>query len=120
MMVVEFGGVLIHDLFSHLEGIMMLEFRSGLALLLVRMPINKQVFDRTCADGSLIHVEGRGKLSVSADPDLVEKVEGKVLAVIVDEVVSRVLLSHEVNGHLAWYYQSVHTAGFAREKNGPS
>lgn len=108
MVVVKLGRIVVHDLLRRLQGILVLKGGRLLifdvdAGLLVRMILDllKQVLNRAVANGPLVHDETGRKLPVLAHANLVEQVQRKVLAVVVDEVVRRPLLSHVEDGHLA-------------------
>lgn len=72
-MVVQLGGIHVHNLMGDLYGIMMFKLRlDGVVRILVWMVCDKEVFDGAVADGSLVDGKGSGKLAVLAYPDFVE------------------------------------------------
>lgn len=120
MVVVKLGRIFIHDLLSGLDGIVVLRawhriFVCGLGLI-IRMLVDEQVLDSTGADGSLINIKARRKVAVFSDADLVQEIEGKVLAIVVQEVVGWSLFSHVEDGHLAWLVMEVNVLEGIRKR----
>lgn len=105
MMLVKLSCVLVHDLLRSLQGIVMWESRLNLLVrrlgLLIRMVVDKQILDAAGADGALVNRKAGGELTVLANADLLQKVHGEVLTVVVDEVVGWSLLFHVEDCHFA-------------------
>lgn len=76
-------------------------FVCGLGLI-IGMLIDKQILDSACADGALIDTKARSKVAMLSDSDLVEEIQGEILAIVVQEVVGWSLVPHIEDGHLAW------------------
>lgn len=104
-MFVKLGRIVIHDLLRNLQGIVMWESRLNLFVrrlgLLVRMVVDEEVLDAAGTDGALVDREAGGKFTVLANANLLQKVHGEVLTVVVDKVVSRSLFLHVEDCHFA-------------------
>lgn len=75
MVIVQLCGIVVHDLVGDLEGIMMLKFGFDIIIwVLVRMLINKQIFDCAFTDRSLVDSKTCGKLPVLSKTNLVQKI----------------------------------------------
>lgn len=73
VVVVQLGGVFVHDLMGDLNGIMM--FKLGLNCLVrvfIGMLLDEQVFDGAVSDSSLVDSKGGSELSMLAYANLVE------------------------------------------------
>lgn len=104
-MLVKLGRVLVHDLLGDLYSIVMWDSRPDLLVrrlgLLIWMVVDEKVLDAAGTDCALVDGEAGGKFTVLADADFLQKVHSEVLAVVVDEVVSRSLFLHVEDDHLA-------------------
>lgn len=99
-MVIQFRRVLIHNLLRILRRILMMQSRTLLILLLLRVIINEQVFNLARARSGLVHGETRGELFVRTDLDSVQQKDREVLAVVANDVVGWPGGSHVVDYHL--------------------
>ncbi|MAD81521.1 MAG: hypothetical protein CL912_01030 [Deltaproteobacteria bacterium] len=99
-MVVEFGGVLIHDMLGILHSIGALDtWRRRINLLFFWMRINEEVFDGPIPGRSLINGKARGELVMGANLNGIEETNCEILAIVADDVVCSSLLPHLVDGH---------------------
>lgn len=122
MVVVKLGCVFIHNLLSSLYGVVVLGAQPGVLVcglgLVIRMLVDEQVLDSAGADGTLINVEACGEVAVFPDTDLVQEIQGKVLAIVVQEVVCWSLLPHIEDGHLAWRANKINGVKMRRKRRG--
>lgn len=95
--------IVVHDLLRMVDGLcvgLARRLALGAGLDVVGVLLGEEVHDFALARGALVDGEGGAELAVGADVDDVEQVDGKVLAVVADEVVGGPLLTHVVDDHL--------------------
>lgn len=66
-MVIQLGGLRVHNMLRRLHSIHPMQFRSRLIRLFVRMFVHKQIFDLTRPRSSLVDSKGGSEFAVSTD-----------------------------------------------------
>jgi hypothetical protein len=109
-MIVQFRGVLVHDLLGICHGVHAMQLRSlrvsilltCMQLLLFRMLILEKILDQSLTRSTLIHRKAGSKLLMRPYLYSIQHRYCEVLAVVADDVVRRPRLSHVMNHHFAW------------------
>ena len=87
MVIIEFRSVLFHHVLRLLHSVLAVQFGHSLVLLLFRVVIDKEIFDRAFASRTLVDGKCRRKLLMSSYLYRVQHGHGKILAVVGDDVV---------------------------------
>jgi hypothetical protein len=130
-MPINLRSLLIHNLTRRLQRILMLQPRRPPPLipllllhrhhlLLLGMPIQKQILYRPQPRCALIHRKTRRELLVRPDLDRVQHRQREVLAVVADEIVGGAFGAHVMDRHFAGLAEGfVVETRFAHDEGGP-
>lgn len=100
MMVIQLGSILVHDLVRGLHRMVMTILGRRLICSISGRRVYKQVQDLTLSRRPLVDGKSCGKLLVTSSEDGVEQEVDEPLAVVGDEVISRLHMSDVVDCHL--------------------
>jgi hypothetical protein len=101
---VKLSRVGVHDLLCMRKGVLMLVGRHFLVWLALGQFVGRweKVHDPASACRSLVDGEGCSELPMRSNLNCIQEPSREILAIIAAQNVCRALLSHVVDGHLAW------------------